>query len=1551
MEHRGTWIGLALGIALGAALLLTALCAAPPSAAAPAAPTETPPPPASQGSASGGASGGASVCFWSAQGLDCIERLVEGGASQSEAVVSLLMSGPTPDERARGLRSAIPAGTSLERLAIQPDGVVFLFLDVPPEGLRALDHEGFERIVEQVAWTLSLASVEWRDLRIQTRHPTTGEFVPLVAFLPDVPPSRKETVLTGEEAGLSRWSSAPNVGQQPQGALSGKTVYISAGHGWQWNDYVDEWRTQRPPYPNPPYPDPIIEDHNNAEVVNQYLLRYLWNAGAQVWPARERDMGSAALVADDDDGDEDGDGDEGGYRETGLWATAAVTGTGYRGGDYRWTTTVTGTPTASATWTVTPPADGRYAVYVWYRPGADRATDARYTVHHAGGETVVAVDQRHHGLTWHYLGTFGFRGGEAAAVTLSNCSAEAGRVVVADAVRLGGGVFDDLDGIETAAPYPPNKPWWEVAAFYHVQRMGMSAPPGDVTARPIYARWEHAGTGDDAVYLSWHSNGATGYQTTASGSETYVHNGEWVSRTEGSLELAHAVHTELVHDLRAGWDAGWVDRGEKQRNLGELRLLWDDDPETRMPGALVEVAFHDHPSDTDALREPYFNRLAARAMYQGIVRYFEQRDGVDLALLPEPPTDLRVVNVGAGRVVVRWTEPLTDGVGLGGDAAVGYRVYTSTDGLGWSNGAAVTGTTAYTITGLAEGKLLFVRVTATNAGGESLPTEVLGARVGEAGLLLVNGFDRLDCALEVQEVDPVEGYNVRMLLERMNRYDYAVQYGEAITYPFDSASNEAVQTGEVGLGDYALVVWMLGEESVADETLSAAERAALTGFLRDGGALFLSGTEVGWDLDYLGRDPAFYNDVLRADYAGDDAGTYVVTPTAGAIFEGLSPFRFDAEGMYDADYPDQLLPAGGSIPALSYHGGLTGTAAVQYEGGPDGCERLVYFGFPFETIWPDQRSAVMGRALGFLGQCLPVPVSVRITTPVPGGVYAVAPSFAGTAEAGGGENLDRVEVQVQRDGDGWYWTAGEWTSGTTWLTATGTAVWSYPLPALADDVYTLRAQAWTVEGSGVGTPAEVMFTYDTLPPAAPALITPTGGVAITAPVSVTLRWEGVGPDGGSPVAYEAALDGAVYTTTRTAYTPTHVAGGWHTWGARAVDAAGHRSAWVTDTFRYPVVETVIAAPSDGSAHNRRPLFAGTAKAAAGVELAGVEVQIQRAVDGRYWVTGTGGLTGSAWISGSAWVTATAWVTAAGTADWSYPLPWLEDGVYHLRARAWTTDREVDLSPAVVSFIYDTQSPTGTVLITPTGGVILPARSEVTLVWRPVLSDTGSALSYLAELDGQSYTTTRTTQTVAQVGGGRHRWGVQVWDAAGNRSGWVTATFAIRRYDVWLPVVMRNLAPEQAAVLVNGGFETDEGWTLNQLAVYDTEQVHAGSRSGRVGIPPGEAGGEAASYSSVAQTFVVPSSADVMLALWAYPIGEGGDPDDWHYVSVRDESGVLHTLDLWQSDARVWEERVYALGDYRGQRVTLYLGVRNDGDDDTAALYLDDVSVSIEEVGR
>lgn len=1263
------------------------------------------------------------IIFWSSEGPVGVgggARIATAGPPDPERLLRALLEGPDAQQAQQGIWTAIPRNTTLVEVSGQTGETLTVRLDMPLEALQGLDHESFEIIQTQIGDTLM--SLAWRNLKIQVRDPVTDTFVPLAQFLPQVTVPAKPSA-----AAVPGQPSIPAQAQR-EGELSGKTVYVSAGHGWQWvYSYAvgaERWETQRPPYPDSAsYEVPIIEDHNNAEAVNQYLLSYLQNAGAMVWTTRERDLNGNELLLDDS---------ADGFAETG-WAP---TPDGF-GGQQHEAETVVGPPTAAASWSQPVPADGRYAVYVWYSSGADRPHDAQYVVQHAGGETTVAVDQRYHGFTWHYIGTFGFLAGEEARVTLSNQSSVAGRTIVADAVRFGGGTFNDLAGIDTAATRPPNKPWWEVASFYYTQRMGMDAAYGDVTARPTYARWEHAGTGEDAVYVSWHTNGYNGNQSQFSGTETYAHNGESLPRTEGSLELRHAIHSEVVHDIRAGWDPSWVDRGEKQRNLGELRLLWDDDASKRMPGALIEIAFHDHPEDTDALKQPAFNRLVARAIYQGIVKYFDPNG----TLLPEPPTHLAVENIGAGRVRVSWQAPPTDDQGLGGDGATGYRVYTSANGIGWSNGVPVSSGTSIVLDGRSDGDLVFVRVTATNAGGESLPSETLAARVGEGvGLLLVNGFDRLNGTMVVDENDPVEGRNGRMLLDRMNRYDYVIEHGQAIaSHAFDSASNEAVQVGTVSLNDYTIVDWILGEESYDDETLNRVEQALLKAHLDGGGALFVSGSEIAWDLDYAGNaeDRQFCTGHLRATYVGDDAGTYEVAPAAGSAFTGLNPFRFDAPGMYDPDYPDQLSPFNGSTEALRYVGGGGGIAAVQYA---DGCERLITFGFPFETIHPDQRNAVMAAVLGFLDECTAATVAVdtAIDTPTDGSAHKTPPPVAGTAYAESAV-LDRVEVSIRQTSTGAYWDSVGWVAEEAWLPASGVETWSSSLPAsLPDGEYHLRARGRTTDGLADASPAEVIFSYDTTPPASTTLITPTGGAVIAALPTLTLDWSDVGPDAGTDLLYRVELDDETATTVTSSYIRARVAEGLHTWRVRVEDAAGNASPW--------------------------------------------------------------------------------------------------------------TPREA---------------------------------------------------------------------------------------------------FTVSRLHTWLPLVLRGLGggpPPCTNVIVNGGFESDAGWTLNKLAIYQTDQVRSGARSARVGIPPGEPG--VYIYSSINQTVELPAGRSGALRLWVYPVSENNDPDDLHYVWLEDQWGGSHALELTTSDSREWTPGEYDLTDYLGQTVTIWIGAKNDGDDDTAAVYVDDVELAV-----
>ncbi len=1032
---------------------------------------------------------------------------------------------PDPAEEVAHLLSALPWPLVS---ATMEDGVLSVCLDVPREALAQGEGMGAEAIEDAVAH--SLTPVDWQTLHVLGLD-EAGKCRPLSDLLgsgkPPSPP-------LGAAAVEEKITPVLPPSDFPR-SLAGKVVFVSAGHGWEWNGYA--WKTQRPPYQE------IVEDHNNAEAVDQYLIPYLERAGAIVIPVRERDRNEERVIVDDADAAFSAPG----------WIESANFGYGTH---YRFAPVATGEATLTAQWQLNVPADGLYALYAWVPASSNRAPDARYLVHHAGGTSEVRLDQRLQPSTWRYLGSFPFRAG-TATVELSNLSDYAGTYVVADALRLGGGLFDDLSSIETTASAPPYRPWWESCTFYYSQWMGLDPDDwayqnwndfNDVVARPMYARWRYSGIDAEAVYISWHSNGWDG---SVRGTESYIHDGSTYPVTPGSAELQDAVHTELIHDIRVGWDPTWVDRGQKSRNLGEVRLLWDDDPANRIPGVLIEVAYHDNPDDAAALKEPLFNQLAARAVYQGIVHYFEQQDGVDLAELPEPPTHLYAQNLGGGAVRIAWQPSPTDGVGLVGDPATAYRLYLSEDGFGWGEPITVQGT-SITLSDLPQGAVRYFYVTAINDGGESFPTEVLGFRVGTPSLLIVNGFDKLSRYALIPDNDPVEGYNLRMWVERMNRRDYVVLHGQALPadMAWDSASNEAVRDGLLALSDYPIVDWLLGEESSqVDGVFDATERARLSDYLANGGNLLLSGSEWAWWLNSVAPD--FLHETLHAAYAADDANTYTAQGTPDGSLATVGTIDFDAPDEYDADYPDVLAPYGGSEAAMEYVGGTGGTAALSYD---DGSRCLILFGFPLEVVRPSQLPALMGEAINRLRACAEG-ATLTIGQPADGASYAASPAFSGTAAG----PVARVEVEIERVTDGADWSGSDWQAGDLWLTANGTTAWSYTLPALEDGRYTLRARAIETDGSP-GEQEAVNIQIDSQPPAVPTLLEPEDGLSMLA-VAPLFRWTEVADD-GSPIHYRLRVDGDDYEVAATeTNVPLHE--GTHTWQVQAVDAAGNVGEWTT----------------------------------------------------------------------------------------------------------------------------------------------------------------------------------------------------------------------------------------------------------------------------------------------------------------------------------------------------------------------------------------------------
>ena len=767
-----------------------------------------------------------------------------------------------------------------------------------------------------------------------------------------------------------------DVGAQPDGALSGKVVYTHGGHGIDANNTGNgAWSYQRPLLLD------MIEDLGNQDQMTIFA-DYLFRSGATVVPLRPVGHQPNEIILDNDDVE---------VTFSGAWSNSSSPIYFGDPGDipYRFAST-SATETATAEYTPNVTEAGFYPVYSWTRYGSDRAADQLYRINHSGGSTEVTVNHRMVGNGLVYLGTYHFEAGTSGSVEISNRSSEAGRVVIADMIRFGNGVGD----IDRGGGVSGQNREDELSVYWfqwHVERaQGVStstyrvSPNNDdgsanVGAPPRYAAYmnrEAEGSLIDRVFVSYHSNafsgtsrGVIGLYNTGSGSNQPTPNQILLAET-----LAQEINDDMV-DQNGAFEHDWSDRGTNVLLGSSFGEIDNNRTNGEFDATIVETGFHDNTLDAQMLRDPKVRDALARATYEGTVKYFTaiDRSTSTSTFMPGSPTDVYAQVNGEGSVTVSWTPPVAST--YNGDAATGYMIYGSTNGYGFDGGTFVTGgtTNSFTLTGLdpSEGAYYF-KVAAVNAGGESPASEVMAVQMNEGpkDVLIVNGFDRFDRFLNPEQPGDSNdvGLAERIRPRNSNSFDYAVQVASAIeanapNLVVETTSNDAVISGDVALGDYSAVVWISGEESSADDTFNATEQTLVSSYLSAGGKLFVSGAEIGWDLDNLGNGQSFYNNQLKADYVSDDANTYDVQGVNGSIFDGLS-FSFDnGTVFYDAQFPDRINPLGGATTALTYVGGSGGGAGIVYDGG---ATKVVNLGFPFEIITTEaDRNAVMDRVLGF----------------------------------------------------------------------------------------------------------------------------------------------------------------------------------------------------------------------------------------------------------------------------------------------------------------------------------------------------------------------------------------------------------------------------------------------------------------------------------------------------------------------------------------------------------------------------------------------------------
>ena len=298
---------------------------------------------------------------------------------------------------------------------------------------------------------------------------------------------------------------------------------------------------------------------------------------------------------------------------------------------------------------------------------------------------------------------------------------------------------------------------------------------------------------------------------------------------------------------------------------------------------------------------------------------------------------------------------------------------------------------------LNQNELYLFSIRASNTHGESPQTEVLGVVPSSQPVkcLIVNGFDRVNGTT--------------------NTFDFIRQHGGAIFengYAFDSATNEAIMHDELDLSQYQFVDWILGEEGTATSAFIGSEQDRVESYLENGGFLFVSGSEIGYDLSAQGStaDQFFLENYLKTEYisdaAGGQQGTYSGYGITGSALDQVTNITFDngTHGTYDVDWPDGIKPVNGGSVCAKFNGvdyNSRGGMGNQYIGSfgsstLDGGVIILSVGF--ETLYPaSKRNEVMDHILSYYELELsteynsPTPMSKFIT------IYSLYPNPTNTS--------------------------------------------------------------------------------------------------------------------------------------------------------------------------------------------------------------------------------------------------------------------------------------------------------------------------------------------------------------------------------------------------------------------------------------------------------------------------------------------------------------------------------------------------------------------------
>ncbi len=840
----------------------------------------------------------------------------------------------------------------------------------------------------------------------------------------------------------NRFIQAKNGVVAPAG-LDGRNIAMWQSHGWYFEPKLNRWEWQRARIFQ------TVEDLYTQSYVIPFLMPMLENAGAYVISPRERDVNTNEIIVDRDGGYA-----HAGYVETAgaeKWTDAGIKGFAYAKqilgngdnpfemGSVRMAKTVVDERDASiASWTADVPVAGKYAVYVSYASLPNSATDALYRVNSRQGVNEFIVNQQMGGGTWIYLGHFPLDKGEQGKpiVELVNVSSQSGAVVTADAVKIGGGMgnvarkvkngSEDIDYQYVVSGYPR----FTEGAKYFMQWAGVpdsvytpSDNENDYTDDyKCRGEWVNYLAGGSSILperkglkipidlsLAFHTDAGTKLNDTIIGTlGIYYTKGDFYANGTSryaSRDFTDLVMTNIVRDIRAGYEPNWTRRGMWDKSYYEARV-----PE--VPSMLLELLSHQNFADMKYGLDPTFRFAVSRAIYKGMLQFIAKRDNREYVVQPLPVRAFAIEKNVESAYKLSWKETIDE---LEATAHPKYYIVQERVDDGEFVEVARVEKAEYHVS-ISDNKIHSYRIVAGNDGGISFPSEVLAlCDMGndKEPVMVVNGFTRVS-APDTFDSGEIAGFNdmrdhgvsygddisfigsqfeFRRDIPWMdddaagfgasranyetkviagNTFDYVALHGKAIVAAGRGFVSSSVEAFMESTAQYKMVDLILGKqkEIIVGRGAFAPKYKTFPKKLQDriayqcgqGGSIFVSGSYIATDLWDNERateeDRQFASEILgykwRVGQASVTGEAYQVQSRFKEFGAGRYSFYSELNGdCFAVESPDSFYPSddskGATIMRYGENNLIAGTAfeAENY--------RTVAIGFPFETIVDEQQ--------------------------------------------------------------------------------------------------------------------------------------------------------------------------------------------------------------------------------------------------------------------------------------------------------------------------------------------------------------------------------------------------------------------------------------------------------------------------------------------------------------------------------------------------------------------------------------------------------------------